>query len=64
MLLTAFTLMWLYFFWAQFFVIWFGNLPREFEPVWRQMYGHYAPYYWSMMVGCFFLPFAAFIFAA
>jgi hypothetical protein len=63
MLLTAFTLMWLYFFWAQFFVIWFGNLPREFEPLWRQMYGHYAPYYWSMMTGCFFLPFAAFIFA-
>src|SRR5688572_16157580 len=30
MLLTTFTLMWLYFFWAQFFVIWFGNLPREF----------------------------------
>ena len=64
MLLTAFTLMWLYFYWAQFFVIWFGNMPREFEPVWRQMYGHYAPYYWSMMVGCFFLPFAALIFAA
>lgn len=64
MLLTAFALMWLYFFWAQFFVIWFGNMPREFEPLWRQMYGHYAPYYWSMMIGCFFLPFAAFIFAA
>ena len=64
MLLTAFTLMWLYFYWAQFFVIWFGNMPREFEPVWRQMYGHYAPYYWSMMAGCFFLPFAALIFAA
>lgn len=63
MLLTAFTLMWLYFFWAQFFVIWFGNMPHEFEPLWRQMYGHYAPYYWTMMTGCFFLPFAAFIFA-
>jgi hypothetical protein len=63
MLLTAFTLMWLYFYWAQFFVIWFGNVPREFEPLWRQMYGHYAPYYWIMMTGCFFLPFAAFIFA-
>jgi hypothetical protein len=64
MLLTAFTLMWLYFYWAQFFVIWFGNVPREFAPLWRQMYGHYAPYYWAMMIGCFFLPFAAFIFAA
>lgn len=63
MLLTAFTLMWLYFFWAQFFVVWFGNMPHEFEPLWRQMYGHYAPYYWTMMTGCFFLPFAALIFA-
>jgi Polysulphide reductase, NrfD len=63
MLLTAFTLMWLYFFWAQYIVIWFGNLPNEFEPVWRQMYGHYAPYFWTMMIGCFFAPFVAFLFA-
>jgi hypothetical protein len=64
MLINGFTLMWLYFFWAQFFVIWFGNLPRESEPLWRQMYGHYGPYFWIMMTGCFFLPFAAFLFAA
>jgi hypothetical protein len=24
-------------FWAQNFVIWFGNRPEESEPVWRQM---------------------------
>ena len=64
MLLTTFTLLWLYFFWAQFFVIWFGNLPYEFGPLWRQMHGHYAPWFWTMMIACFFLPFAAFIFAA
>jgi formate-dependent nitrite reductase membrane component NrfD len=63
MMITAFTLMWLYFFWAQFFVIWFGNLPHETEPLWRQMYGHYSPFFWTMMTGCFFVPFAAFIFA-
>ncbi len=63
MLITAFMLLWLYFFWAQFFVIWFGNLPHETEPLWRQMYGHYAPYYWTMMAGCFFVPFIALIFA-
>jgi formate-dependent nitrite reductase membrane component NrfD len=63
MMITAFTLMWLYFFWAQFFVIWFGNLPQETEPLFRQMYGHYGPYFWTMMAGCFFIPFAAFIFA-
>jgi formate-dependent nitrite reductase membrane component NrfD len=64
MLITGFTLLWLYFFWAQFFVVWFGNLPHETEPLWRQMYGHYGPYFWSMLAGCFFLPFVAFLFAA
>jgi len=63
MLVTGFTLMWLYFFWAQFFVIWFGNLPHESEPLWRQMYGHYSPFFWTMIAGCFFVPFAAFLFA-
>ena len=63
MLITAFMLLWLYFFWAQFFVMWFGNLPHETEPLWRQMYGHYAPYYWTMMAGCFFVPFISLIFA-
>jgi len=64
MLITSFTLMWLYFFWSQFFVVWFGNLPHESQPLWRQMYGHYAPYYWTMMAGCFFVPFVGFLFAA
>lgn len=63
MLVTGFTLMWLYFFWAQFFVIWFGNLPTESEPIWRQLYGHYSPYFWTMLTGCFFLPFVALLFA-
>ncbi len=63
MLVTAFTLLWLYFFWAQFFVIWFGNLPHESEPLWRQMYGHYSPYFWIMLTGCFFLPLLSSLFA-
>ncbi|WP_428102285.1 hypothetical protein [Candidatus Rariloculus sp.] len=63
MLVTGFTVLWLYFFWAQFFVVWFGNLPRETDVLWPQMYGHYAPYYWTMMFGCFFVPFVALVFA-
>ena len=63
MLVAGFTLIWLYFFWAQFFVIWFGNLPHEGEPLWRQMEGHYAPYFWTMITGCFFLPLIASVFA-
>ena len=61
--ISGFMLLWLYLFWAQFFVIWFGNLPHESDPVWRQLFGHYAPYYWTMMAGCFFVPFVALIFA-
>jgi hypothetical protein len=63
MLVTAFTLLWLYFFWAQFFVIWFGNLPHETGPIWKQMYGHYGPNFWTMITGCFFLPFILLLFA-
>ena len=50
-LVTCFTLLWLYFFWAQFFVIWFGNLPQESKPVWPRMYGHYSPFFWVMIAG-------------
>ncbi len=63
MMVTGFTLLWLYFFCAQFFVIWFGNLPQEGEPIWRQMYGHYSPFFWTMISGCFFVPFVALLFA-
>ena len=63
MVLTGFTLVWFYMFWAQFFVMWFGNLPREIDGLFRQMYGHYGPYFWAMMGGCFFIPFVSFIFA-
>ncbi|MDG2316104.1 MAG: hypothetical protein P8M36_04220 [Gammaproteobacteria bacterium] len=63
MVLTGFTLVWFYMFWAQFFVMWFGNLPRETDGLFLQMYGHYGPYFWAMMSGCFFIPFISFIFA-
>ncbi len=63
MLVAGFTLLWLYFFWAQFFVIWFCNLPHESEPLWRQMDGHYAPFFWTMIAACFFLPLVAALFA-
>tara|TARA_B100000029_G_C17595626_1_gene964013 strand:+ start:203 stop:1393 length:1191 start_codon:yes stop_codon:yes gene_type:complete len=63
MVVTGFTLVWLYMFWAQFFVMWFGNLPRETDALFGQMFGHYGPFFWTMMTGCFFIPFISFIFA-
>ena len=60
-MLTGFVLLWLYLFWAQFFVTWFGNLPNEFGPLWKQMYGHYSPYFWVMLSCVFFIPLLAFL---
>jgi len=62
--LTGFSLLWLYMFWAQFFVTWFGNLPQETGPLWSRMFGHYAPYFWTMIICVFGLPIAAMIFAS
>lgn len=61
-LLTVFTLFWLYLFWAQFFVSWFGNLEHEYGVLSLQMYGHYAPLFWAMMVCNVAIPIACYIF--
>lgn len=61
--LTGFALLWLYMFWAQFFVTWFGNLPHELEPLRAQMAGHYAPYFWVMVFCVFGFPIGTLIFA-
>jgi len=61
--LTGFALLWLYMFWAQFFVTWFGNLPTELTPLQAQMEGHYAPYFWAMVFCVFGFPIATMIFA-
>lgn len=60
---TGFMCLWLYFFWAQYFVSWFGNLPAEMRPLDAQMKGHYAPLFWLSVTCLFILPLALLIFA-
>ncbi len=62
-LLTAFAILWLYFFWAQFFVTWFGNLDHETGPLWKQMYGHYAVYFWVQLICIIGIPISTLIIA-
>lgn len=62
-LITSFCLLWLYMFWAQFFVSWFANLGHEYGVVSLQMYGHYQPYFWVMVSCLFFIPLLCGIFA-
>ena len=61
--LTGFALLWLYMFWAQFFVTWYGNLPYELAPLQAQMTGHYAPYFWVMVFCVFAFPIGTLIFS-
>lgn len=62
-LITSFSLLWLYMFWAQFFVSWFGNLPHEYGVVSLMMQGHYQPYFWVMVSCMFFIPLLCGLFA-
>jgi Ni/Fe-hydrogenase subunit HybB-like protein len=62
--ITGFALFWIYMFWAQFFVTWFGNLPYETGPLWSRMFGHYAPYFWTMMFCVVGLPIGSMIVAS
>ena len=62
-MLTGFSLLWLYFFWAQYFVSWFGNLPQEYGPLWKQMHGFYGPYFWVMLSCIIAIPIGSMIFA-
>ncbi len=61
--LTAFSLLFVYFFWAQFFVSWYGNLPHEYGVVGLQMYGHYGGYFWTMIACLIGVPILTMIFA-
>ena len=62
-MLTGFAMLWLYLFWAQFFVTWYGNLPHEYGPLWAQMLGHYAPFFWAQIVCIIAIPISTMIFA-
>lgn len=55
--LIGFALLWLYFFWAQYIVFWFGNLPQELGPMQEQMSGRYGMLFWLMLACLFIIPF-------
>jgi molybdopterin-containing oxidoreductase family membrane subunit len=61
--LTGFSLLFVYFFWAQFFVSWYGNLQHEYGVISLQMYGHYGSYFWMMLFFLIGVPILSMIFA-
>lgn len=58
----GFTVFWAYLMWAQFLVIWYGNLPEETGFVFARLWGPWRPIGTIVLIGMFLIPFWGFIF--
>lgn len=58
-MMLAFTLLWVYSFFAQYLTIWYGNLPPEKDRVMGMQDGDYTVLWWSMIALKFIIPFSA-----
>ena len=58
----GFALLWLYMFWSQFFVIWYGNQPELTGPLFKRMTGNFVLPFGLMIVTAFVVPFLSLIF--
>ena len=57
-MLFAFTLLWVYTFFAQYLTIWYGNLPGEVDRVMAMQDGDYTVLWWFMIALKFVIPFS------
>jgi hypothetical protein len=53
----GFSIFWTYLMWAQFLVIWYGNLPEETGFVFARLWGHWLPIGAAVLWGMFIIPF-------
>jgi hypothetical protein len=63
-MLFAFTLLWIYTFFAQYLTIWYGNLPDERDRMVGMQDGDYTFIWWAMIALKFVIPFATLAFPA
>ncbi|HTL05459.1 MAG TPA: hypothetical protein VL241_06895 [Gemmatimonadales bacterium] len=60
----GFTVFWAYLMWAQFLVIWYGNLPEETGFVFARLWGPWLPIGRMVFLGMFLIPFWGLLFVA
>ncbi len=56
-LIFGFSVFWTYLMWAQFLVIWYGNLPEETGFVFARLWGEWRTLGYSVFFGMFVIPF-------
>jgi molybdopterin-containing oxidoreductase family membrane subunit len=57
-LLLVFVLLWFYFTFAEFLTTYYGAEPDHMRIFVSKVSGEFAPYFWTMFVTCFVIPFA------
>ncbi len=60
----GFTVFWAYLMWAQFLVIWYGNLPEETGFVFARLWGPWLPIGRTVFLGMFLIPFWGLLFVS
>ncbi|MEO8453463.1 MAG: hypothetical protein ABI647_27010, partial [Gemmatimonadota bacterium] len=63
-LIFGFTIFWAYLMWAQFLVIWYGNMPEETGFVFARLWGPWMPIGRAVLIGMFIVPFWGLLFVA
>lgn len=56
--MLGFTILWIYTFFAQYLIIWYGNLPEETDRIFHMQYGTYGGLFWTFFFMKFVFPFA------
>ena len=57
-LLLLFSLLWFYFTFAEYLTAFYGGEPGEMRAFWAKLTGPFAIPFWTMVMGCFFIPLA------
>ncbi|MFQ5505376.1 MAG: NrfD/PsrC family molybdoenzyme membrane anchor subunit [Planctomycetota bacterium] len=55
-LLLVMTLLWFYFTFAEHLTAFYGGEPAHMAVLQAKVFGHYAPYFWTMVAFCFVIP--------
>lgn len=56
-MMLGFTILWVYTFFGQYLIIWYGNIPEETGRIFGMQDGSYGVLFWSFIVMKFFIPF-------
>ncbi|MFC2046772.1 NrfD/PsrC family molybdoenzyme membrane anchor subunit [Chloroflexota bacterium] len=58
LLLLVMACFWFYFTFSEYLAAYYGNEPAHMTVFWYKFTGKFAPYFWTMFICCFLIPFA------